>query len=369
MAFNCKVCTASVPNDHAHYGAIVCHSCRLFFRRFCDQDPPCKSGLKSCSIILQARTKCKSCRLQKCFEVGMDSDLVNKTKKSIALYYAHQDAKSVCNDQLKASDEIIVECNQEDKIETANKTGELSASESSEGSPMSSGDEIVEMFHDKPDESEIKEIPNWEVLPANVCSFNRLSVEDVKFFQESMHHFRTLLLKSMFLIGNDPEYMRECGNFVDAVSDPTTKPVASIFKFFELEDKLIFSEHSKYVENVTKISDPKALQKITVHFKMENDLFGIFQSAFTGQKTARQQMTEIGINADQLACLSTGLQRFMDDKYPNILTTTTDFQSPWAASEDLENFFLKTAKKFSFSSDPVASMIFSQLLLLSSTVR
>ena len=33
MNWNC--CTTDVPNDHAHYGAVVCHSCRLFFRNIC----------------------------------------------------------------------------------------------------------------------------------------------------------------------------------------------------------------------------------------------------------------------------------------------------------------------------------------------
>ncbi len=58
----CQVCD-DIANDHIHYGAIVCYSCRAFFRRgvtsnapfYCSQDKQCKIGKAT-------RKHCQYCR-------------------------------------------------------------------------------------------------------------------------------------------------------------------------------------------------------------------------------------------------------------------------------------------------------------------
>ena len=72
----CQVC-GDVANDHVHYGAIVCYSCRAFFRRgvtnqtpfYCAQD-------QNCAITKATRKHCQYCRFQKCLGIGMKHDWV-----------------------------------------------------------------------------------------------------------------------------------------------------------------------------------------------------------------------------------------------------------------------------------------------------
>ncbi|CAF0719310.1 unnamed protein product [Adineta steineri] len=79
----CLVCgdTARIIN----YGALSCLSCRTFFRRNGfrpDGLRPCIFN-KCCEINMQTRHTCTACRLEKCFTIGMSSDLIRKedTKK------------------------------------------------------------------------------------------------------------------------------------------------------------------------------------------------------------------------------------------------------------------------------------------------
>ena len=72
----CMVC-GDVANDHVHYGAIACYSCRAFFRRTVNAAafPRCMQG-NTCNIDKQSRKQCQACRLAKCLTVGMKSTWV-----------------------------------------------------------------------------------------------------------------------------------------------------------------------------------------------------------------------------------------------------------------------------------------------------
>lgn len=72
----CRVC-GDVANDHVHYGGIVCYSCKAFFRRKSDKRDSltCKE-IEKCTITVANRKKCKACRLQKCFEVGLSKEWI-----------------------------------------------------------------------------------------------------------------------------------------------------------------------------------------------------------------------------------------------------------------------------------------------------
>eukprot|EP00095_Tigriopus_kingsejongensis_P007212 snap_masked-scaffold1268_size51707-processed-gene-0.2 protein:Tk07212 transcript:snap_masked-scaffold1268_size51707-processed-gene-0.2-mRNA-1 annotation:"vitamin d3 receptor b-like" len=72
----CKVCS-DVANDHIHYGAIACYSCRAFFRRGVNANAPyyCSQN-KSCSITKHTRKHCQYCRFQKCMAIGMRASWV-----------------------------------------------------------------------------------------------------------------------------------------------------------------------------------------------------------------------------------------------------------------------------------------------------
>ena len=63
------------------------------FRRSVSQNLKriCKTGLLKCSIEANARVGCKLCRFNKCIEVGMKPEQVDKTKKAIIAYFAEQE--------------------------------------------------------------------------------------------------------------------------------------------------------------------------------------------------------------------------------------------------------------------------------------
>ena len=416
MSSKCKVCAGSVPNDQAHYGAIVCNSCRLFFRRFAHQKPACNSGFKSCSVMGQARTKCKSCRLQKCFEVGMDSQLVNKTKKAIAAYFAQEEAiaQPLGNDQpnpVNDSDPVVqfileasVETSQEfgnyseseeaiaqplsndidhpnpvndsdpvvqfileASVETSNEFGNYSESEGSEESSKTINSDGIEEICSNINQ----ELTSVEFPSDNLFSFNKFTISDLQYFQYSMGHARSFILGSMFILGNDPSSMNLLKDYVQEYSDTATKPANHVTPISKLLDmnNLVIPLFCKYVQDITHITDPKVVQNIAQIFKEETDVYNLFQSMFCDHKTPRENMAEFGITDEHLACVPIPFQNLLDFKHANAFTTASEFQSPWAASEDLENFFVATAQKFSFVSDPVSAAIFFQLLLLTSNTR
>ena len=86
----CQVC-GDIANDHMHYGAIACYSCRAFFRRGVKSNAPyfCSQS-QSCTINKQSRKHCQYCRFQKCLSIGMkgnwvmtEEDKMEKKEKAI----------------------------------------------------------------------------------------------------------------------------------------------------------------------------------------------------------------------------------------------------------------------------------------------
>jgi len=73
----CSVCQGPAA-DHLHYGAISCYSCRAFFRRGSPKQIRCIFGHGKCTVSRYNRTNCKLCRYQRCIDVGMKPEKVNK---------------------------------------------------------------------------------------------------------------------------------------------------------------------------------------------------------------------------------------------------------------------------------------------------
>ncbi len=72
----CRVC--GDPAAGFHFGAFTCEGCKSFFGRTHDKRPEdllpaCKTGGK-CDVDAANRTRCRSCRLAKCLEVGMSKE-------------------------------------------------------------------------------------------------------------------------------------------------------------------------------------------------------------------------------------------------------------------------------------------------------
>ncbi|CAF2909536.1 unnamed protein product [Rotaria sp. Silwood2] len=76
----CKICGASAR--YSYYGAVVCHSCKMFFKRNAENRKSalkCLSGNK-CDITMSNRQTCASCRLAKCFINGMCIEMIRSSR-------------------------------------------------------------------------------------------------------------------------------------------------------------------------------------------------------------------------------------------------------------------------------------------------
>ena len=87
---DCQVC-GDKANDHIHYGAIACYSCRAFFRRGvgASSSYQCTFG-QNCDITLKTRKQCQFCRFKKCLDIGMiptwvmtDEEKLEKKEKTV----------------------------------------------------------------------------------------------------------------------------------------------------------------------------------------------------------------------------------------------------------------------------------------------
>ena len=76
----CEVCSDAASGYH--YGVYSCEGCKAFFKRSTQGDTPTYvcPATNTCTIDKQRRKSCQSCRLMKCFNVGM-----TKTSKDILL--------------------------------------------------------------------------------------------------------------------------------------------------------------------------------------------------------------------------------------------------------------------------------------------
>lgn len=79
----CQVCQA--PALYFNYGGLSCGSCKIFFRRNALKNlkiKECKSN-SQCEINRINRSLCASCRLRKCFRIGMQLELIRPSRPKV----------------------------------------------------------------------------------------------------------------------------------------------------------------------------------------------------------------------------------------------------------------------------------------------
>ena len=91
----CAVC-GDLANDHIHYGATTCYSCRAFFRRSVTSGAKyvcSKSG--NCEVNRETRKQCQACRLAKCYNNGMKPSWVMTEDEKVEKKEAAQAKKRI----------------------------------------------------------------------------------------------------------------------------------------------------------------------------------------------------------------------------------------------------------------------------------
>ncbi|UJR27408.1 hypothetical protein I4U23_008698 [Adineta vaga] len=81
----CRVCGFE-KNTGRNFGVITCSTCKAFFRRNGRTGsalPPCRFG-GHCPVNERTRRQCPTCRLTKCFAVGMQKDLIRTDEERAA---------------------------------------------------------------------------------------------------------------------------------------------------------------------------------------------------------------------------------------------------------------------------------------------
>ncbi|XP_054153970.1 bile acid receptor-like [Oppia nitens] len=91
----CEIC-----NDNGvgrNFSVITCESCKVFFRRnvLKNKTYKCKRNDK-CIINVITRNSCKRCRLSKCIEKGMKSELIKDSKQKAIIYMNQKRKRRNC---------------------------------------------------------------------------------------------------------------------------------------------------------------------------------------------------------------------------------------------------------------------------------
>ncbi|CAF3685643.1 unnamed protein product [Rotaria sp. Silwood1] len=114
----CRIC--GIPTEHSNFGVISCNSCKMFFKRNASVGQGkliCRYN-GECEININNRHICTSCRLNKCFETGMNTDKfrasrskIIKTNNLVQINVQHQpDQLLICN--ILSSNQLLLTTNQ-----------------------------------------------------------------------------------------------------------------------------------------------------------------------------------------------------------------------------------------------------------------
>uniref|UniRef100_A0A914CT44 Nuclear receptor domain-containing protein n=1 Tax=Acrobeloides nanus TaxID=290746 RepID=A0A914CT44_9BILA len=79
---NCLICDTTI-DKHRHFGVQICKACTAFFRRSIAEKHEYKCKYDgNCNIKGARRNVCRSCRLKRCFEVGLEREDIVKEESS-----------------------------------------------------------------------------------------------------------------------------------------------------------------------------------------------------------------------------------------------------------------------------------------------
>ncbi|CAG2162120.1 unnamed protein product [Oppiella nova] len=175
----CEICSDKALGRH--FGAITCELCKAFFRRNALKNKvwKCLSDGK-CKITPNTKTLCKTCRLHKCFAVGMRKELIlndEEREQRRQLLEENRRKRKALNESQNTSSEVNVSSNSQSLESTI--SGDCGDSDSL--------DAIIGCVSDTTDEglsAQIMEIENYVNSEHSDHSIealgDRLMLEDIK---------------------------------------------------------------------------------------------------------------------------------------------------------------------------------------------
>nr|ASL70601.1 nuclear receptor [Brachionus koreanus] len=109
----CEVCSDAASGYH--YGVYSCEGCKAFFKRSTQGDTPAYvcPATNSCTIDKQRRKSCQSCRLMKCFAVGMTKTTSKRERKQ----YNKKNSDKGSMGKMIVKTNLSDECNQMSKVQ------------------------------------------------------------------------------------------------------------------------------------------------------------------------------------------------------------------------------------------------------------
>ena len=341
----CGVC-GQPALKHSHYGAVVCDSCRVFFRRAVKNKKKwtCRTGNKDCIIAKEIQTHCKLCRYIKCLRYGMEPDLVDKDRDSVlAIRKGKSKDKSEVVDRQANSKEycrlgnVVIPVNSHEKSLDSNWT-------------KLSGPSV--RLHFTPEYSQ-EEQSYFKFLRQTWMNFHHGLWTNMSQSTPCKHDmdFRCHIMRT----GLDKFERHDMDGWTH------------INRGFEIS--LQNAEEAEMLDLLWTLApeiDAEQKTSIIQTYQEYKKVINIFHTHATAHWTMEDVYCRLyGINIS-----SPHIKQFLPPdiaslKLPNILKSSL-FSSPWAESLELENFFFETAESLTcVLNNPLWNLFFTTLLVQS----
>ncbi|XP_023348803.1 uncharacterized protein LOC111717542 [Eurytemora carolleeae] len=358
MPYVCLVCGNETVKLLYHYGSDgnICNSCRIFFRRSVSQNLKriCKTELFNCPIATNARVGCKLCRFNKCIQVGMKPEQVDKTKKAIIAYFAEEEKNSGKNEALTSpTDSPFVNIEEEKVIDV---------------DFMIDNQVITQPLFVDPKRNQSAIVEGGGLLIKNPKLFhmsinNQLNPEDVQIFSGVVTSWRKLLLK-IYEDGMSYNFVQQ---EMDKIHDQTLDVQSLTYDpalDCTLVDLAVDNILSAVVKDIFDL-DPS----VQTNFKTLYQCYYIFYSSAKEGTTMRQSLATFGFNVESYPFSAIMPVHIHDMKIVDFMKSDM-FKSPWAESLEVEEFFVKTCQTLkTFLADPVINLLYQNLVFFNSIVE
>lgn len=110
----------------------------------------------------------------------------------------------------------------------------------------------------------------------------------------------------------------------------------------EVYKRMLMDEH---VRHITGLSNQTDLRKVGLKIVYNVDVFSLFLWHTMEDVTCRKNFELYGLKCDEFPFSELVPAYFSEERFPSHLRDAT-FNSPWAESQDLEDFFFSTAERF-----------------------